>query len=186
MQLAHDHHSSKPDAKEELNQIIGAHLPSQDDLEFDLGDTLDIKMSIVLVVIVFLATQSSGFLASPMPVHWHNIQIASTIAVITAGVLSLIELFPKTYKTRMGHKEFLAWVEQLKEFYDHEGVENPEEKIVEFIRLKDAQRTCERIAANRVINAQKSRFLEWSFYSMMVSVALNLITLLGLSSGWRF
>jgi hypothetical protein len=178
--------SSESSATDELNRLIAENLPAQDELEFELGDTLDIKMSIVLVVIVFLADQSRKFLESPMPLHWENFQRVSVFALIVAGGLSLWELFPREYKTRMGQDEFLGWVEQLKAFYDHEGVANPDAKIVELIRIKDAERTSERIAANKSINARKSRAMEWSFYSVMIAVALNLITLSALSTGWRF
>jgi hypothetical protein len=186
MNQASEKITAHPTPAEELDRVIAEHLPDQDELEFDLGDTLDIKMSIVLVLIVFLAEQSSKFLEISMPLHWHNIQRGAVGVLIVAGILSLWELFPRTYKTRMGHDEFLAWVQQLREFYEHEGVVNPEAKIAEFIRIKDAQRTRERIAANKGLNARKSTALSWSFYFVILAVLLNFATLFGMSLGWRF
>ena len=179
-------HTSESTSAKELERVIAEHLPEQDELEFELGDTLDIKMSIVLVVIVFLADQSRKFLEAPMPVHWHVVQSFAVVVLILSGVLSLWELIPREYKTRMGHDEFLSWVEQLRTFYNHEGVANPETKIAEIIRVKDAQRTRERIVANKAINARKSSAMAWAFYSVMVAVALNLATLFALSCRWMF
>lgn len=75
----------RTDAADELNRVIIEHLPAQDELEFELGDTLDIKTSIVLVVIVFLAAQSGAFLAQSMPRHWHCIQMLSAACLVAAG-----------------------------------------------------------------------------------------------------
>lgn len=171
---------------EDFNQTIAEHLKSQDDLEFGLGDTLDIKTSIALVIIIFLATQSAGFLASSMPLHWHNVQIISVVCVIISGILAVWELIPRTYIAGMGPSEFIGWVEQLRTFYSKQGDSNPETKIVETIRNKEIEKIKARFATNRAINATKSKAVEWSFYFMMTALAVNLVTLLALSSGWRF
>ncbi|MHB1794647.1 MAG: hypothetical protein ACYCPO_06735 [Acidobacteriaceae bacterium] len=181
MQKAHEHNSSKPDAMEELNQIILEHLQSQDDLEFELGDTFDIKTSIALVIIIFLATQSGGFLSSKMPLHWHNIQIASVACVVIAGFLAMFALWPRNYKLKLEPKGFLGWVKEVKEFYGDDKA-----AVVEFLRSTQIEKIQKRFARNSSINARKSRFMELAFYFTMAALVLNIATLLALSSGWRF
>jgi len=172
---------SADNSENEFKQIIDEHLRSQDDREFGLGDTLDIKTSIALVVVIFLATQSGGFLASPMPLHWHNIQIVSVGCVIIAGVLAMIVLWPRTYKLKIQPSEFLGWTKQVNEFYGENRV-----AAVEFIRSKQIQRIQKRFAVNSSINASKSAAMSWSFYFTMTALILNIATLIGLSTGWRF
>jgi hypothetical protein len=100
------------------DQIISEHLKEQDEREFALGDTLDIKTSIALVIITFLATQSAEFLkASASAPRWHIIQQMSVACLVIAGLLALIELIPRNYRLRMNPATFLEWVKQTKAFY---------------------------------------------------------------------
>jgi hypothetical protein len=171
----------------EYEQLILENLKSQNDLEYELGDTLDIKTSISLVVLVFLATQSSGFLAlRVMPRHWHNIQIVSVICLSVAGLLAVWELIPRTYIVGLTPDEFLKWAQEVKTFYSTAGEPNPEAKSVEFIHGKTADQLRARFTANRKINAMKSNVVTCVFILTMASLVLNLATLAGQSCGWRF
>lgn len=171
---------------EEYNQTIAEYIKSQDDLEFELGDTLDIKTSIALVVILFLAGQSAWFLSLSMPRHWHIAQIVSVICISISGVLAVVELLPRKYTVRMSPPEFLCWVEKLRDFYREEGVQSPETSVVEFVRKKEMEKIKARFAKNSSINARKSKLVDWSFRSMLAAIAINLGNLIALSSGWRF
>jgi hypothetical protein len=186
MNHAQSRSKSEQSSKDELHHLLVEHLPAQDEFEFKLGDTLDIKMSIFLVAIVFLATQSGVFLALKMPLHWHITQICSLAALVVSLALALWELKPRTYDVRMGNEDLLEWVEKLRAFYDHEGVPDPDARVIEQIQVRDIQRARERIAVNRRINEIKSRFTEWCFYSTMVAAILNAVTLIAQSTGWRF
>src|SRR5690348_4795153 len=93
----------------ELQKTVEEYLKSQDDLEFELGDTLDVKTSIALVLITFLATQSADFLRHnpPLSSFWHVVQVVSAAALIAAGVLAIAELKPRGYIARTEPAEFL-------------------------------------------------------------------------------
>ncbi len=69
-------------------QMISERLKDQDEREFALGDTLDIKTSIALVIITFLATQSAEFLKTTLSPYWHIIQRVSVGCIVIAGVES--------------------------------------------------------------------------------------------------
>ncbi len=171
----------------EYIQYVSDYLKEQDDFEVGLGDTLDIKTSIALVVIIFLATQSAEFLKSPfIPLHWRSAQFGSAICLILAGVLALWELWPREYAFRLGSTEFLNFVEERKAFHREEGEMKPEDKVIEYLRDKDVQRAKDRFANNSRINSTKLFTMRWSFYFTTVALALNLATLLALSFGWRF
>lgn len=169
---------------EEYNQTIAEYIKSQDELEFELGDTLDIKTSIALVVIIFLASQSAWFLSLSMPRHWHTAQVVSAACIGISGILAVLELIPRDYKVRMSPDDFLGWVEQLKEFYKSDAA--PEMRIVDHIRTKEMEKVKARFAQNSAINARKSWFIGKSFLFMLSTLAINFLTLLALSFGWRF
>lgn len=175
---------SNPD--EMYERMIAEHLRAQNDIEFALGDTLDIKTSIALVVIIFLATQSSGFLASQMPRHWHNVQVLSVVCLIVAGLLAVWELIPRTYKVGLSPAEYAGWLDRVKTFYSTQAVPNPENQSAEFIRRKAIEQMGTRFSENSALNKKKSLAVEWSFYFAMAALVLNLLTLAGLTSGWRF
>ncbi len=171
---------------EEYEQLIADNLKFQNEIQYELGDTLDIKTSIALVVIIFLAEQSRKFLESPMPLHWHNTQIASVVGLIIAGLLAVYELLPRTYKVGLEPPEFLKWANDTKDFYTKEGSTDSMSKCVERIRARSIEIERKRFTDNSAHNAKKSRAVEWMFFLTMGALILNLATLAGLTSGWRF
>lgn len=179
-------HRATTTSEEELDQIILENLQSQNDIEYALGDTLDIKTSIALVVIIFLAAQSSGFLAAHMPHHWYVVQIVSVGCLIASGGLSVWELLPRIYKVGLAPEEFSAWIQRVKGFYSADGVPDPDAKTVAFIRRKKVEQLQKRFTANSKVNAMKSLVVTGVFILTLGSLGLNLATLIALSSGWRF
>jgi uncharacterized protein (DUF983 family) len=156
---------------------------SQDDLEFSLGDALDVKSSIFLVVITFLAIQSAAFLSSvvALSAFWHWAQILSVALLVCGGLLALLELIPRNYKARMATDEFLDWVSNLERHYKDEP--QSESIVLAKIQNVEMERVRLRFIKNRKINSLKSTLNGWCFRCTMGSLALNLLTLLALS--WR-
>jgi hypothetical protein len=95
------------------DETVMDSLRSQDEREVDLGDTFDIKTSIALVILIFLATQSAEFLKMPLSSFWHLIQQLSVASLVIAGVLALIELIPRDYRLRMPPDTFLNYCKSL-------------------------------------------------------------------------
>jgi hypothetical protein len=73
---------------EKYDAMIMELVKGQDDRELALGDTFDIKTSIALVIITFLATQTANFLKMPLSPCWHLVQILSVVSLVAAGVLA--------------------------------------------------------------------------------------------------
>lgn len=79
-------------------EIIIERLQQKDALLFHLSDTLDVKASIWLVVITFLATQTAGFLSDALlPGALRYAQIGSALSLAAAGALALVVLWPRNY-----------------------------------------------------------------------------------------
>jgi len=162
-------------------QIISEHLKEQDEREFALGDTLDIKTSIALVIITFLATQSAEFLKGPLSPSWHTIQRFSVACIVIAGVLALLELIPRGYMLRMAPDKFLEWVNETRDFYRSNSATDPDSSTAERINAVEIEKFKDRFKVNSAINQTKTSLMAWSFYFTMAAVGLNLATLLRLT-----
>jgi hypothetical protein len=167
----------------QYEQIVSEHLKDQDEREFALGDTLDIKTSIALVIITFLATQSAEFLKTALSPCWHTVQRISVVCIVIAGVLALIELIPRGYRLRMTPDRFREWIAQTKDFYISIGATDPDFSTAERISSVEIEKLTDRFKVNRGINEMKSSLMAWSFYFTMAAVALNLATLIRLTFG---
>jgi hypothetical protein len=164
-------------------QMISEHLKDQDEREFALGDTLDIKTSIALVIITFLATQSAEFLKGALSPRWHTVQKISVVCIVIAGMLALLELIPRGYKLRMSPHKFLEWINQTREFYRTEGATDPDASTAERISAVETKKLTDRFTVNSAINETKAFLMAWAFYFTVAAVGLNLATLLRLSFG---
>jgi hypothetical protein len=184
--LRNSEHTPEDRSAEDLEEIIVEHLKWQNQVEYELSDSYDVKTSIALVVILFLAAQSAGFLGSQMPLHWHYWQIASVIFLIISGVLSVIELIPRTYRVGLSPNEFQQWIDEVKSFYGAQAASDPNVRTVEFVRRKQIDQMRERFIENSSKNASKSALIQWIFLSMVISLAINLLTLTALMTRWRF
>jgi hypothetical protein len=167
----------------QYNETVMDFLRSQDEREVDLGDTFDIKTSIALVILIFLATQSADFLKMPLSFCWHIIQQLSVAFLVIAATLALIELIPRDYHLRMAPDAFLNWADQVKASYKKSDVPDPESGAIAHIRDVEIKKLKDRFTANSSVNAKKSWLVNWSFRAMTLAVILNLLTLAYVSFG---
>lgn len=151
----------------------------QDERELALGDTLDIKTSIVLVIITFLATQSETLLKATEKLRWwHIAQRCSVVFLVIAGLLAIAELIPRKYRFRMPLDEFLPWANGVLDSYKRRpNLLDPETEAVAHIENEEIEKAKDRFLANREINDSKSRFMKWSFRATFAALLLNLATL---------
>jgi hypothetical protein len=139
------------------------------------GEALDMKASIWLVIITFLATQTAYFLGKDLTRLEHHGQVLSAILLIIAGALVLAELRPQDYQI---FEPSRTEEERLTELRNH-YIKYEREDLVSTKFLEEQMKWAkERIIVNRRINEQKSRLVDWSFRFMALGTAINLLTLL--------
>jgi len=153
---------------EEMNQ--------KDDLAIKLGDTLDMKASILLAAITLLATQTVYFFdrgASGLP---HYLLIGAAALLSLATISAFVELWPRTYMMPVPESSGIDRAAELRDFYSQCEDVDHRAMLAEFTknRMGWAQ---SRITANQRINRIKSKFLEWSFYLAATAMLLNIATL---------
>ncbi|MGH9688006.1 MAG: hypothetical protein ACRD5K_13040 [Candidatus Acidiferrales bacterium] len=159
----------------EVDKIQADYVRERDTREFDLGDTLDVKTSVILAVIVFLAAQSGDFFKGTLTPRMRHLQYLSVAALILAGIFAVAELVPRNYGTEASPSRYQKWVSELDAYYA--GEDNADALVADEAVRGRCQRAMARVDKNIEINKQKSLFLSACFIFTAVSLAANLITL---------
>jgi hypothetical protein len=163
--------------RDEGTALIVERLNAKDELTYQVGDALDVKVSIVLVVVTFLAGQSIDLLAKGNLTCLGKVtQIIAAISLALAGILVWGQLWPREYKVEAAEK-LLEWRAQLEEFY--RGDPDASAKVLTLLTKGIIDRTTERIYANNAINKTRSSLMFWSYVLTTLSLGINLLTLFG-------
>jgi hypothetical protein len=158
-------------------KLIIKRLSAKDELTYQRGDTLDVKASIVLVVVTFLAGQSADLLTrGHLTCLGRTAQIVAAISVALAGVLVWGQLWPREYEVEAAEK-LPRWKADLDGFYGDDP--DASAKVSTLVSTGIMERTIERINANGAINERRSNLLLWSYILATLSLAINLLTLFG-------
>jgi len=156
---------------------------AKEDLSLRLGDALDVKASIGLALLLFLATQSVYFFDKGLSHLGNWMQTASVICVIVAVTMAIAELWPRQFILPEPESPVVGRrIEQLREHFKKFPAEYPDvEASVNDTLLEDElEWTKDRIADNQKKNKVKSDCLNWSFWLTVPAIVLNLLTVVTL------
>lgn len=160
-----------------ITEMRLSEVNAKEDLSLRLGDALDVKASISLAVILFLATQTAYFVDKGLPQYGVYIQAPSTLCVVLAALLALLELWPITYGLPAPESPRVS--ERIAELTEHyRPYPNVEQNVTEEIIKDETAWAIERIKDNGTKNNWKSEMLAWSFRFTGVAVLLNLATVI--------
>jgi|SRR5438445_5729203 len=161
----------------EMLRMIREEIHAKEDLALRLGDALDVKASIGLAVILFLATQTAYFLDKGLPSLGAAMQIFSISCIVLAAVFALLELWPRTYI--LPEPESAVLPRRLSELKAHYSpYPNADSHIAEAFLRDEIEWAKSRIADSQEKNRSKSKRLEVSFWCTAAAVILNLLTVL--------
>lgn len=155
------------------DELLTARLDRQDEFYFGLSDTLDVKASLALIVVVFLADQSGDILSSPnLPSGLFWLQLIACCGQVLSGVLALAAMWPRDHQCEnvAGLEE---WTKELQALHNSND-ETVLSELVNGIRL----RTRERVGVNQSNCRVKSRLVHSAFLFSAASLGLNLLSLL--------
>jgi hypothetical protein len=162
---------------EDIDKLLFTEISAEAERSVSLGDVLDMKANIWLVVITFLAAQTAYFLTKDLTPLEHRGQILSAILFVIAGMLTLVELCPRTYMIYSPSNGALE--ERIAELQkDNGNSEDSGHRVAVQIMNEYTGWAKERIATNQHINRQKSKLLNWSFWLTAAGTAINFLTLL--------
>ena len=169
--------------------VIGEHLleeiNAKEDLSLRLGDALDVKASIGLALILFLATQTAYLLGEKslsLPLLGKWMQFTSIGFVILATFFALYELWPRNYTLPKPESEDVS--NRIKELQQHfeacAASTDVEIKVAGKLVEDEIYWAKKRIADNQKKNWRKSNSLNWSFWMTIPAITLNMGTVLTL------
>lgn len=156
-----------------IDATILDRISARDSLAFEMGDALDTKASIALVVITFLGTQTAWFVTERrIDGFWLLTQSVSALLLVVAGVLAIIALWPRKYDAE-GVDGLEDWVGKLREHYKDDP--DADNKVSAAVVRGAIKRAKERIAVNTRHNTLKAELIEKSFKFSSLAFALNLL-----------
>jgi hypothetical protein len=145
-----------------------------------LGDVLDVKASVALVAVTFLAGVSAQLIAMQgLSSLWGKIQLlGQTLALLSlaiAGALIIAELWPSDYVSPPTPKEDADWIEKLlADRGDHTAV-------LDAVLEQKLSSAINRVEKNKRTNDRKSGLINLTFKLLSVAIVLILGNLLYLA-----
>ena len=155
-----------------MQDALLTEFSSESERSFSLGDTYDMKANVVLVVITFLAGQTAYFLSITHSPAVRDGQMLSAFLLVVCGVLTLVELFPRTYLFFSPSNGAIE--RKAKKFREEQKAE---EAVLRELLKHEVEWARERAVHNKGINKTKSAILGVIFWILSGAVVINLVTL---------
>jgi hypothetical protein len=141
-------------------------------MELSSADSLDVKSSLVLILVTFIGTELLPLLATTN-LHGKCVPELCLIFVVFSLVSAAISMWPREYSypdpDRVSDR-----VEELKNIYYLERGSKPDQDIFvsSALRLDQIEWNQARLQENKRVNLTKARWLNCAFYCACVGLAL--------------
>jgi hypothetical protein len=159
-----------------LSEKLRGMVRERDVFELSQGDAIDVKASIALVLITFLGTVSGTLVDSAsLGYCWHITQLFSIAAVIIAGTLVMLSVWPRNYSGADLPQEYIAWVNSLEDALR----DDPDKETTLNQAIQDGldNAALARIEVNYKINGTKSMLLAWAFWFILAALVIDSLAL---------
>ena len=139
--------------------------------EVTLGDSLDVKASIALVVVAFLGATSGTILTvATLGFYSKLIQVVAIAATGGAGLCGFISLWPKIYWLEDFPQQYLNWAQGMASYHK-------EQFSHDMLLRKDMHEVEVRITKNHTLNVAKSWWLFGAFAFLGLAIVAEIISL---------
>lgn len=150
-------------------EFLGERTRERDRFELDLGDTFDVKASIVLLILTFLGTISATMLtADKLTAVPKLAQIPVIAAIVISRIFCVACLWPKDYLFDDLPETYANWLVDLGES-DSEQLDG--------VRSLSLELANGRITHNHALNKTKAWSLNGAFWFMALALFVELGTL---------
>ena len=163
-----------------LREKIRSDVIERDVQERTLADVLDVKASILLVLIVFLVEQTNGIVEKAAGVRFVYIaQFISGLSLIGAGCLVVLALWPASYRFPAPAQNLVDWAEAK----EKELGESSEDAVLAQYEAGSYLRALERANTNHRLNRKKADYVKVAFRLSALALTLNIMCVLRLVVG---
>lgn len=154
------------------DDILIARLTNRETQLMQQADALDVKASILLVAVTFLAGQSTYFLTKyPVGIiHW--IQLVSVVIQIAAALLLAHLLRIRDYSGE-ATEHYPAWRDSLRDYHGGDS-----SKMEAALTTGIIDGCIERANVAKAINNRKASVINVTYWMTLASLACNLIVLI--------
>jgi len=156
-----------------------------DDAERSLGDVLDVKASIALVAVTFLAGVSGELLRMQgLGLVWTRaqllVQLVALLLLSSAGATIVSELWPSGYALLPTPKEDSEWIEKLS------AESHDEAAVLDKVLTYKLTTAIGRVERNKIINERKLKLLGQMFRLLAAALVLVLgnLVFLAVRAAW--
>jgi hypothetical protein len=164
----------------EIEDVIAEQEKHLDELFFQVGDVLDVKASIILVVISFLGAISSQILlVQDLSCLIKGLQILAVLALAGGVFTTVWSLWPRVFDAPPNTEEWIEYLQELEKFYA--GQEDSAERAFKAFKDSISKRRQERISKNRALAERKSNLNSWAFRATVVAASAEAICLVWLA-----
>lgn len=163
--------------EKEISDILWEDASELDEAIVKLGDALDVKASIVLILVTLLGAISGPILVlAGLPQQVKIAQCVAVAALTLAVYFSLVVLWPSDFSMP---PDTDSW----EQFIWETGAEqqNNAQAIATELRASRIRLAKKRIASNQKITVRKARFNQYAFYATAAAIVLDVATLIWLA-----
>ncbi len=166
--------------KKEIEIALSEEQKRLDELFFQLGDVLDVKASIILVVISFLgAISGQVLLISDLHHFIKGVQVVAVLSLAVGLVLTVWSLWPRVFDAPRDTAEWLAYLQELEKHFADKA--DAAELVAKDFFQDMAQRRQERITKNRTLTTAKSNLNDWAIRATVVAASAEALSLIWLA-----
>ena len=157
------------------NELVKS-LEQKDRMFFSLSDTLDVKASIGLVLITFLAAQTADLLSKELSQFLDGVQVLCVVILAVASIFALLTIKPRKHDVEATEKMWI-YRDDLRAHFLRTGEVDPDEKADQELVRTRVKGFEKQIEHNRQIAHRKSNFVNCCYYLVFAAFTLNLLTL---------
>jgi hypothetical protein len=159
----------------DVYKILKEHTLERDRIELSTGDVLDVKAGLLLVMLVFLAEQTSNIFQANLNAFQAFLDWVSILGLIIGGLLAVVQLMPKKYSVLSYPGAYEKWLHGLRSLYSEE--KNPEAEVMRVAEDAEISQAVERIDRNLELNRNKIRLIKLCFYCVIATFLANIVML---------
>ena len=169
--------------EKELADILWENASQLDEAVVKLGDALDVKASIVLILATMLGTISGPALImrGELPPWLKGVQAAAVLALAFAVIFALMVLWPVEFKLPPGIEGWENFLRETAEEHKDDiapDAEHMVENVRAELRRSRLAAAKKRVAVNLRYALRKSKYNRYAYYASGLAILLDAATLM--------
>ncbi|MFZ0882840.1 MAG: hypothetical protein WAN14_05540 [Candidatus Acidiferrales bacterium] len=162
--------------RKEIADAVAEDAKRLDEMYYELGDTLDVKASIILVLAAFLGTVSGQVLTLPN-LSW-SIEVLQSLSVLSLGFCAVLTVLCLRIREFDGPPSPEQWAESLYTWSEHYAkYPTGDDDMLEHFEIEQKNLTSERIAENRKLAEEKAKMNRLALWATAAALGFEFLSL---------